>query len=65
MIRNEFIGLLCIIMGLIVLFLALGDLLFRLLLALFGLAIINYGLKMRGEPPVIVHITRWRNTFWY
>ncbi len=64
MLNNRIIGLVCIIAGLVILFLALGNFLFRLILALLSWSLINYGLHLRGEPPVIVHIIRLKNMFW-
>ena len=49
---NHFFGLFCITAGCILIFVALGSLLFRLLLGLMALSLINYGLRLRGLPPL-------------
>ena len=45
-------GLLFIVGGLVMLFFALGDLLFRLVLGFIALSLINYGMRLRGMPPL-------------
>lgn len=49
---NHILGLLCIVAGVAVVFVALGDLLFRVIVALIALSLINYGLRLRGLPPM-------------
>lgn len=49
---NHVLGLLCIITGIVVAVFAIGDLLFRVLIAVASLALINYGLRLRGLPPL-------------
>lgn len=49
---NHIIGLLCIIVGVAIIVVALGDLLVRVLVALLALSLINYGLRLRGLPPL-------------
>ncbi len=50
--QNHFIGILCVIAGLVIVAFSLGDLLVRVLVALMGLSLINYGLRLRGLPPL-------------
>lgn len=54
--NNHLIGTFCIIVGLIIAVVSIGDLFFRLLTALIGLSIINYGLRLKGLPPLQVLI---------
>ena len=49
---NHLIGMLCIIAGIIIIIFAVGDLLLRVLAALSALSLINYGLRLRGLPPL-------------
>jgi hypothetical protein len=53
---NNFLGLICVIAGLIIVFFALGNILVRLLISVLALSLINYGLKLRGLPPLQVLI---------
>ena len=53
---NHIAGLICIIAGTIVIVFALGDLLVRILIALMALSLINYGLRLRGLPPLQILI---------
>jgi hypothetical protein len=50
--QNYLIGLLCIIAGIVIAILAIGDLLLRVIIALAALSLINYGLRLRGLPPL-------------
>ena len=49
---NHSLGLLCIIAGMMIIVYSLGDLLFRVAVALMALSLINYGLRLRGLPPL-------------
>jgi hypothetical protein len=49
---NHLVGLFCIIIGIVVIVVALGDLLVRVVIALAALSLINYGLRLRGLPPL-------------
>ncbi|HEX4069060.1 MAG TPA: hypothetical protein VHX42_03090 [Candidatus Babeliales bacterium] len=49
---NHTVGLFCIIIGIVVIVVALGDLLVRVIIALAALSLINYGLRLRGLPPL-------------
>lgn len=43
------LSVLAVVVGVSLIFLALGELILRLLVALFGLWLINYGFKARGQ----------------
>jgi hypothetical protein len=49
---NHVLGLLCIIAGVVIILFAVGDLLLRVVIALTALSLINYGLRLRGLPPL-------------
>lgn len=49
---NYIAGLFCIVVGMVVIAFALGDLLLRVIIALLALSLINYGLRLRGLPPL-------------
>ena len=51
---NHILGMACILVGIVVIVIALGDLLFRVVIALAALSLINYGLRLRGLPPLQV-----------
>jgi len=53
---NHLLGLLCIITGITVMVVVLGNLLLRVIIALMALSLINYGLRLRGLPPLQVLI---------
>lgn len=53
---NHMFGMICVVAGVMVIVMALGSLLVRLLVGLVGLSVINYGLKLRGLPPLQVLI---------
>lgn len=62
---NHILGTLSVITGIVVIIIALGDLLVRVLVALAALSLINYGLRLRGLPPLqillplLVSRNRW------
>lgn len=49
---NHVLGSLCIVAGVVVILMALGTLLFRVMIGLVALSVINYGLQLRGLPPL-------------
>lgn len=49
---NHILGFICIIVGVVIAIFAVGDLLLRLLITLAALSLINYGLRLRGLPPL-------------
>lgn len=53
---NHVLGLLCIISGIVIILFAVGDLLLRVIIALTALSLINYGLRLRGLPPLQILI---------
>lgn len=59
MARNSSRGLLFIILGIILFFLGAGQFLVQLLLALVGLYLINYGLTVQGQPPLLYIVQSW------
>ena len=64
---NHIVGLFCIVVGIVVVGVALGDLLVRFIIALLALSLINYGLRLRGLPPLqlllpmLAHRGHWFN----
>ncbi len=62
---NHIIGMLCIIAGIAIIIVALGNLLVRILIALAALSLINYGLSMRGMPPLQTLIPMIANRYRY
>ena len=65
MMYDRFIGIVVTVLGALVLVSSLGDFIMRIAFAVFGFWLINYGLRLQGKPPLIFHLSRWRNTFWY
>jgi hypothetical protein len=55
---DRIFGIVCIIFGIGIALWVLGDFLFRLSIAILGLFIVNFGLKLRGMPSL--HITLMR-----
>jgi len=49
---NYIVGVLCIVTGIVIITVTLGDLLLRVIIALLALSLINYGLRLRGLPPL-------------
>jgi hypothetical protein len=62
---NDFMGMVVIIIGMIIIAVALGDLLLRVIIGLLALSLINYGLRLRGLPPlqVLIPMMAHRNRF--
>ena len=57
-------GIVCIVFGLSVALFALGELIMRILMALLGLFIVNYGMRLRGMPPLYLTIMRmWSSRY--
>jgi predicted membrane protein len=54
--KNHLIGTVYIIIGCLIILFVLGDILFRLIIALIALTLINYGLRLRGLPPLQILI---------
>jgi len=62
---NHSLGLLCIVAGVIIILVTLGSLLVRVIIGLSALSLINYGLKLRGLPPLqlLIPLIASRNRF--
>jgi hypothetical protein len=60
---NHILGFLCIVVGVVIIIWALGDLLIRFLIALAAFSLINYGLRLRGLPPlpILIQLVASRN----
>jgi len=54
-----FLSVVAIAGGAALIFLALGELILRLLVALFGLWLINYGFKLRGQGSLYMRAYNW------
>jgi len=65
--NSDILGIICIIVGIVIAVIAIGDLLFRLLVALTGLSIINYGLRLRRLPPlqILIPLIISRHNRWF
>jgi hypothetical protein len=57
--QNNVLGLLFIILGFVLLIVVAGHLLARAIMILIALGLVNYGLQMRGMPPLQVLIRMW------
>jgi hypothetical protein len=53
------LSVLAVVVGVSLIFLALGELILRLLVALFGLWLINYGFKIRGQGSLYTRAYNW------
>ncbi|MGB8367182.1 MAG: hypothetical protein WCD44_02380 [Candidatus Babeliales bacterium] len=62
---DKWMGLLFIILGIVILFFTLGDLLFRIAIGLFALGLINHGLRLRGFPPLQILIPMLFSKRWF
>ena len=62
---NHVLGLVCVIGGMVIIAFTLGDLLIRFFVALMALSLINYGLRLRGLPPLqmLIPLLMSRNRF--
>ncbi len=58
MVGRQILGILAIFGGLALIILALGNLIFRFIIGLFGLWLINYGLRISHQPPISIWIQR-------
>lgn len=58
MIGKQVFGTLAILIGIAIIIFALSDLLFRLAIALCGLWLINYGMRLRHQPPLFMWVRR-------
>jgi len=62
---EKWLGLLFIVLGIILLFFSIGDLLFRIIIGLSALALINHGLRLRGLPPLQILIPLFFSKRWF
>ncbi len=62
---NKWLGLFFIVVGVVGLLFAVGDLLFRLMLGFFAFSIINHGLRLRGIPPLQILIAMLLSYRWF
>lgn len=62
--QNKPLGLLFIILGLVVLLAAAGDLLLRIAVAIVALMIINYGMQLYGMPLGAALTRMWVYRSW-
>jgi hypothetical protein len=56
---NKTLGMLYIVFGAFLFLLAAGEWLFKASLAIAAFYIINYGLSLRGMPPLTFYVMRW------
>ncbi len=63
MMTNQLKGWLFIIVGAFIFFVIAGPVLMQLLIAFCGLALINYGLRLRGRPPIFYFIASLLDRF--
>ena len=59
---DRIFGMVCIILGLTVALFVLGELIMRILIALLALFVVNYGMRLRGMPPLYISIMRMWST---
>ena len=55
---NDILGTLCIALGALLFFMVSGFWLFQLSMAVMAYYIINYGLALRGRPPLSYYIRK-------
>lgn len=61
---DRIFGIICIIFGLFVALFALGNFILRLLIALLGLFLVNFGMRLRGMPPIHISVMRmWSSRY--
>ncbi len=58
-VQNTALGTLCIVLGSLLFILSAGQWMIQFALAILSLYIINYGLKLRGMPPLTFLVLRW------
>jgi hypothetical protein len=57
--KQSIMGTLIIACGVALILFSLGEILLRIAVTLFGLYIINYGFKIRGEGSLYTKAYRW------
>ena len=61
---DRIFGIICISFGLFIALFALGEFILRLLIALLGLFLVNFGMRLRGMPPLYISIMRmWSSRY--
>lgn len=61
---DKIFGIICIVFGLFIALFAIGDLILRLLIAFLGLFLVNFGMRLRGMPPLHLSIIRmWTSRY--
>ncbi len=59
-----FFGAVCIVVGALIVLIFMGDFLLRILGALLGIYIINYGVRLLGKPPLHWTVVRiWSSRY--
>ena len=62
---DKWLGLFFIVLGAILLIVTVGDLLFRILIGLCALALINHGLRLRSLPPLQILLPLFFSKRWF
>jgi hypothetical protein len=62
-IRNKLISVTCIMSGIVIFIFVAGPFLLRLVIALFALSLINFGLSLRGLPSIQFTLRSWVDLF--
>ncbi len=62
---DKWLGLLFIVLGILTLLFTLGDLVFRIIIGLVALTLINHGLRLRGLPPLQILIPLFFSKRWF
>lgn len=58
-IQNKLLGSICIFAGAVLLILVAGEFLIRMLVAIFALYLISYGMRLSGYPPITFMAQSW------
>ncbi|MEX0671741.1 MAG: hypothetical protein WD068_00125 [Candidatus Babeliales bacterium] len=61
--HNHQKGLLYLIGGGLLFFIVAGPVIIQLSIALLGLYLMNYGLRLRGRPPLFYFLSSWIDRF--
>ena len=60
---NRPLGILLVTLGMIFFFVVVGTLILRILLAFAALSLINYGMRMQQQPPLIFVFRSWYDRY--
>lgn len=55
---DKILGIIFMAFGLFIAIYALYELIFRIIMAILGLFIVNFGMRLRGMPPIHLSIIR-------